>query len=227
MKTISKPPARSIATRLNKNTIQKAKGHADSVRAFRAIVDQVVSGLFAFHKTADDAPAPGDDVETYAKLFTGMAVRPPDDVVVIPFAGTYLMLGRISNTEEGALLESPVASMSPTPSVSPGAALGTGSPSASLRNASNDDFGTLVLVTGTSPTTGVLATITFARPKPNADYAAMWSAGDPDAAQNIASVYTDYISDRSTTSVVLRARAALPAGNSFIFFYTFLTPRLG
>jgi hypothetical protein len=224
MTTVSTPSAKMKATRVLTHVERKAK--EANTKAFRGIVDTVVSGLLAFHKTGDDAPEVGADVETYAKLATGTAIRAGDSVAVIPFAGTYLILGLLSSLEEGMLAESPIASMSPTPSVSVGAAAGGGA-TVSLRNSSNDDFGTVVLVTGTSPTSGTLLTITFGRPKRNADYAALWSPGDADAATAMTKVNTPYISGRSTTSVILLAESALPAGTSHIWYYSFLTPVLG
>jgi hypothetical protein len=213
------------AVRVLERIDRRANRHDKRTGLIRGVADTIVDGLVGFRRIGEDA-TPGEERETYGQLFTGMAIQEDDDVWVLPTSSSFLVLGRNSPDEEGAFLEGPIATLTNTPQVAIGAAAGTGSPAVFLRNQSNDDCGTLVLSTGTAPTTGILATITFAHEKRNADYAAIWSPGDPDAAERMASFYTDYIADRATTTVVLRCRAALAASTSYILFYWFPTPVL-
>lgn len=196
-----------------------------AIKPFRAFISLVDQGLFSIYSTAEDPPAPGDESESYARLRTGQALRAGDDVAVITLGGKPFILGGVQNTEGGAMLESPVASKSLEPSASVLTAAGTGA-TIDVRDG-NDDFGTLVLVTGTSPGTGGLVTVTFTKAKLNDDFAVILSSGDSDAAAASTYIYVDYLSGRTTTSFTISTTTALPASRSHIWYYVVLTPLQG
>jgi hypothetical protein len=75
-----------------------------------------------------------------------------------------------------------------------------------------DNSGRIALTTGTGPSAaGTICTVTFVRPKPNADYAVLLSARDPDAAP--IAVYSNF-SDATTTGFPVQTATILPASTT-------------
>jgi hypothetical protein len=94
--------------------------------------------------------------------------------------------------------------------------VGTGSPSLTLSNAT-DNSGRIVLVTGTAPSAaGVFATITFVRPKSTGNYAVLISPADPDAITRLAG--SDF-GGRTTTAFTVQNGTTFAAGTSYHYDY--------
>lgn len=94
--------------------------------------------------------------------------------------------------------------------------VGTGSPSLTLADA-NDSAGRIVLVTGTAPSAaGVVATLTFVRPRRSANYGvAVWAA-DNDG--NLRPAFSDF-GGRTTTAFTVAVSTTLAAGTSYHWEY--------
>lgn len=103
------------------------------------------------------------------------------------------------------------------PTVAVGAAAGTGGAAAFL--AGKDSAGLLRIITGTTPLTGTLLTLTFAHAYSNPPIIVMTPANDP-AASEWAKFFTPAIGDTdgpTTTTFTVKARAALTAGTTYKF----------
>lgn len=103
------------------------------------------------------------------------------------------------------------------PTIAAGAAAGT-APTISISEGT-DHAGRITLVVGTTPGTGLLATITFNKPLPVASYVITLSPADSDASTAAGrSVFSDFGS-QSTTTWELRNSTVLVAGVSYHWWY--------
>lgn len=99
------------------------------------------------------------------------------------------------------------------PSVAAGGSTVVGAGATISLSDATDNSGRIVLVTGTGPSAaGVFATITFVRPKPNADYAVWVFPADPDACDRPA--VSDF-GGRTTTQFTVQNRVTFAAGTSY------------
>lgn len=98
-----------------------------------------------------------------------------------------------------------------TPTIAAGAAAGTSPPTPTV--AGNDLCHSIAVTTGTSPTTGVLCTVTFNQLlEPALFVNVVFSAGDPNAASNIAKFY---VSSAGNNSYSISVNAALSASTAY------------
>lgn len=103
------------------------------------------------------------------------------------------------------------------PTIAAGAAAGTG-PTLSISEGT-DHAGRITLVVGTTPGTGLLATITFNKPLPTASYVIGLFPADSDASTAAGrSVFSDFGS-QTTTTWELRCSTVLVAGTSYHWWY--------
>lgn len=145
-----------------------------------------------------------------------------DEVIVGPCGSGEAVYGRLRRSSEYADLtmndvigNGLVTLGGGSPSASLGAAAGgTGS---SIALAGSDTGFRIVLVTGGSPTTGTLLTITFNEAKSSSDYGVWLSPADSDAGVAGARVYAPY-GNRSTTQFLIRSDIALPANRSHYWY---------
>lgn len=184
----------------------------------RMIVTSVeASGLIKV-RPIDDSTA-GD--KTLALIQTA-DISVDDEVVVGPCGSGEAVYGRLRRTSTYANLtmkdltgEGLVILGGGSPSASLGSAAGgTGS---SISLAGNDTGFRIVLVTGNTPTTGTLLTITFAAAKSSDDYGVWLSPADSDAGVAGARVYAPF-GDRSTTQFLIQTDVALPANRSHYWY---------
>ena len=104
------------------------------------------------------------------------------------------------------------------PAIAAGAAAGT-TPTLSISEGT-DHAGRITLVVGTTPGTGLLATITFNVPLQNASYAIAFFPADSDASTAAGrSVYSNF-GTQTTTSFEMSCSTVLVAGTSYHWWYT-------
>ena len=102
-----------------------------------------------------------------------------------------------------------------TPTIAAGVAAGT-SPTVSISG--SDQRGVVTITTGTSPTTGVLATVTYGQTMGSNPGGIVFSPVSTNAAAVVASVYTDTTA-WSATAWTLNAATALAASTTYKFSY--------
>jgi hypothetical protein len=102
-----------------------------------------------------------------------------------------------------------------TPSIAAGAAAGT-SPTVAVVAGSNDTRGRVNITMGTSPGTGVLATVTFASPYTVSPASLVITPATAQAGVNAVQVY---VSSLSTTGFVLSVNVAGTATNVHGYYY--------
>jgi len=103
------------------------------------------------------------------------------------------------------------------PGIAAGVAAGSG-PTVNI--AGNENWGRVLITTGTSPTTGTLVTITFDNARPDTGYAVMLSAGDPDAAGVVARIHPNIVDGSSWNIQVVTS--ALAASTQYVWMYAVL-----
>lgn len=106
------------------------------------------------------------------------------------------------------------------PSRANGAASVIGTGGDVVLNDATDSSGRITVTTGTGVSAaGAICTISFARPKRNADYQVLLSAADSDASMAAGrSVYSNF-GDRTTTAWVLACSTALAPSTSYHWSY--------
>jgi hypothetical protein len=105
---------------------------------------------------------------------------------------------------------------SSAPSISAGAAAGTG---ATASVAGSNISGLITLTTGTGPSTGEVAELTWANAKPNTDYAVVLTAANANAVTAMSRVYVNQ-AGLSNSTAEINAGTALTASTQYKFFYT-------
>jgi hypothetical protein len=99
----------------------------------------------------------------------------------------------------------------PTPTAAVGAAAGTGATISSITG--SDESGTITITGGTAPTTGILATITFAAGYTVAPYASILP-------KNAASASIQLYATTTLTTLVINCAVAPAASQTLAFDYT-------
>jgi hypothetical protein len=105
------------------------------------------------------------------------------------------------------------------PTVSAGAADGTGASATVLQG--RDSAGLLRVITGTSPSSGLLATVTFAHAYTNAP-SVILSPANADTAAAMVTIYVPAIGDTdgpTTTTFKIKVSSALAAGTHYKFYF--------
>lgn len=189
----------------------------DFVAGIRTFVDQAIATVKPYTATVVTAgtntctvqrPEEATASTQILARLAGLSVRPGDVVLCLNVGSSPMVIGRIKRVNDT------------TPSLTIGAAAGTGGQAVSLTSLASDSAGSIRIDTGSSGTsTGILCTFTFATPQlSNSDYVVMLTA-----ATNAAADLNVNVTSRSTTSWVLNTRTT-PATSAIVTFFYNVIP---
>lgn len=198
---------------------QAIRDEVATIAPFRATVTAVSAGLVEIKRVG----ATTAEARTYARC-VGFALAVNDVVLCANLNGEPVVVAKLQTAAPSRFdLDADLRltgnaglqSYGTTPSIAAGAAAGT-SPTIGIEG--TDRCGKLFITPGTSPTTGTLATITFATPLASANYVVMLQEADLDAAEDRGYAYPEY-SACSTTSWRLDTAVALTSGSHHWFYW--------